>query len=406
MTTSSHIPQNHDLPPINHAAPLSINDPGDALALVQHTFGYLPQDSLVIIGLLDGRTGGNLRIDLEPVRRNPVQAGVRCAEWIAGAGAEPVPEAVLVAIMEDEPLSPEAPADHDQLLGTLADRLAELAGAQIAQVWYAAAGYVRDYDCHDEHCCPYPGTELHSAMAATWERLPVLLRTGELDPHEAVEEFLAVTPLVAEHRIREVQQQEACPPLTTSGALTVWEAALVRTEGASSAEWIHSETQRIPALLSSLDESWTPILLMLLTTRGAEFVLTAACPAEPDEQALREAIWGDSPLPPRWESVEALDSLLHELVPYASPRQREQLLGLKAWIEWIQGSGSRSAAFVEAVHREFPQRWRQAGYPVLAKTVEHYLQAVGVCSWARVKQSSYSWWKSRAINSSAEPGMD
>src|SRR5699024_8571635 len=97
MTThQSHYPQPSGSPA------LSIDRPGDALALVRHTFGQLPEDSLVLIGLHGGTTGGHLRMDLSPALMNPESAAETAAGWLAGPEAEPVPQALLSLIFSSE----------------------------------------------------------------------------------------------------------------------------------------------------------------------------------------------------------------------------------------------------------------------------------------------------------------
>ncbi|WP_258933097.1 DUF4192 domain-containing protein [Nesterenkonia pannonica] len=60
-----------------------LDRPGDALALVQHTFGYMPQESLVLIGLAGGSSGGHLRVDLAGGAADPYAMARQCAEWLA-----------------------------------------------------------------------------------------------------------------------------------------------------------------------------------------------------------------------------------------------------------------------------------------------------------------------------------
>lgn len=355
-------------------APLSVTDPGDALALVQHSFGHLPQDSLVILGLLQGFTGGHLRVDLEPALQNPVPMGRRCAQWLAGAEAEPVPEAVLVVILDSAPPAPDTPARHDSFLAALSEELQQLAEVRTTQVWHAGGGRIRDYHCHDGDCCPYPGERVAEVLDRTLQRVPELIPSRTPSPQEQVAAFLATSPLVTGRSTAADWDRPDATVTPMQTVKTVWESALDRTQRCGAADWLHTTKGWIPALLGPRESLTTAGLIMQIT--GAD---------DP---------WGDSPEPPPWERVEALDQLLHQLVPYAQPHQLEQLLGLKAWTEWIRGCGSSTDAFAAAVQQRFPERWADQQDPPLAALVRHWMSTVGVCPWARVKRTSYSWWKS------------
>ncbi len=370
--TPSHTPRNPSAD--SESAPLSVADPGDALALVQHSFGHLPQDSVVILGLLQGSTGGHLRVDLEPALQSPVPMGWRCAEWLAGPEAEPVPEAVLVVILDSAPLIPDTPGRHDLFLAALSEQLQRLAGVRTSQVWHAGAGRIRDYHCPDADCCPYPGEDVAEVLARSLQRVPGLAPSKTPSPQEQVDAFLAGNPLITAGAIAAAWAREEAPAVSKDKVRTIWEAALDRTQRCGGADWLHSTKGWIPALLRPAESLTTAGLIMRLT--GAE---------DP---------WGDSPQPPPWQRVEALDLLLHQLVPYAQPRQLEQLMGLKSWTEWIRGCGSSTDAFAAAVQQRFPERWADQQDPTLAALVRSWMSAVGVCPWARVKRTSYSWWKS------------
>lgn len=398
--TSSPIPKNPDSA-LNPAAPLSVQNPGDALALVQHTFGYLPEGSLVLIGLMDGRTGGHLRVDLSSGDARSSELGLQCASWIAGPDAFPVPEAVLAVIFDSHTPHPDAPDRHDPLLAALADGLEYEAEVALIKVWHCGDGYIRDYECHDSGCCPYPGEQAQQALVESLQRVPALAGTRAYSPRESVEAFLSHSPLMTEDRIRAVREHPTLTPQRLEAVMTVWDSALCRgarqrdTEGRADCEWVHLSPARAAVLLRTLEDPANVGLLMAVTTTGMSGLLTTA-------EELGHRVWGTSEIPPQWERVDALDTLLHQLVPCAVEAQLEEILGLKAWIEWIRGRGSHATAFAEEAQRLAPERWDCEQYPPLARSVLHCVTVVGVCSWAQVKQSSYSWWSTMAAENSSK----
>ncbi|WP_157984034.1 DUF4192 family protein [Nesterenkonia muleiensis] len=395
--TSTPTPQNPE-PALNAADPLSIEEPGDVLALVQHTFGYVPEDSLVLIGLMNGTTGGHLRVDLSPALDKPHWTGERCASWIAGPDASPVPEAVLAVIFDTQAPDPDAPDRHDVLLSALAEGLLTQAEARLIKVWHCGEGSIRDYDCCDADCCPYPGQDVQSTLAGAQRRVPALARTRAFSPEECVEAFLSVSPLITEEQIGRVRRHSAPAPELPEAVLTIWDAALCRgireAGGAGRADcgWIQSSPARMSALLGTLDSPAHTGLLMALTTSGIETTAARRLLSDGNAAELGHTVWGTSEVPPRWERVDALDSLLHQLVPFAEGCQLEQILGLKAWTEWIRGRGSNATAIAEMARELDPERWDSQSDPPLARTVLQCINRLGVCPWAQVKQSSYSWW--------------
>lgn len=81
--------------------PLSVVELGDALALTQHTFGRVPEDSLVLIGLRDGTTQGHLRVDLAPIASMPEAYAEQVAIWLT-ADPEKAPEGICVIVCDQQ----------------------------------------------------------------------------------------------------------------------------------------------------------------------------------------------------------------------------------------------------------------------------------------------------------------
>lgn len=143
-------------PAMPSRGPLEIQDPGDCLALLRHTFSSPPRDSLVVVGLLDGATGGHMRIDLAPALREPVSSARLIADCLAGEGSAPAPEAALVVLIGEVDPSPEQDRTWRACLDALRLMLESEYCVRIVQVWFLAGGHIRDPRCPDPQCCSLP----------------------------------------------------------------------------------------------------------------------------------------------------------------------------------------------------------------------------------------------------------
>ncbi|TLP96553.1 DUF4192 family protein [Nesterenkonia salmonea] len=383
---------------------LSIDRPGDALALVQHTFGHLPKDSLVVIGLSPGATGGHLRVDLAPVLEQPERMGAQCAAWIAGPEAAPAPEAAMAVIFDSERPDPDSPDQYDVVMARLEQGLLEQAGAALIKIWRVGQGLIRDYECSDTgETTSFPGEDADSALKATLQRIPELARNRASSPAESLAQFLATPPLATEAQQSVVREHSAPPPSREEAVITLWDAALRRCmreahDGSrTEAAWIHQAPEQASALLRTLEKPENVELLMAVTVSSLDTVGDTCdiLGAESASGMRMELAWGLSSHPPQWERVESLSALLHHLLPYAVDLQRAEILGIRSWVEWLRGSASTATVFADAVRQQHPELWASRTAPPVAHRVLHCIRVLGVCPLARVKESSYSWWLGR-----------
>lgn len=377
------------------SAPLSLDQAGDALALVRHSFGQLPTDSLVLIGLYGGTTGGHLRMDLAPGLQQPRRCAQKAAQWLVGPQADPVPEAVLAAVFTDA-----APQPHHHQGATLMRELADALQLQhqcpLLKTWYVGAGFVRDFDCTDPTCCPYPGLLVDDEVAACLARSPQLdSMSRPTAPEQAIETFLAV-PLAPSApspkkiaALRDAERQSNEPHHGGEEDLKLWEQAITEITATGRCESVQRPKQAAQLLRSAEDS----MLVQSLAPLAADSLATArlASPSstcgEPPAGQYVTVLTGQTDWAPDWARLEALDALLHLLAPYPGT-QRRNLLALKGWIEWAKGRGSSAAMAVGRCLEEDPC------HP-LAAILSELFEASGPCPWARVKQRSYGWWQNR-----------
>lgn len=174
---------------------LTISGAGDALALVAHTFGFLPVDSLVVVGLHGGRTGAHLRIDLGAGVDHPDGLAEWVCDHLAGPRTSPRPDGAVVYLFTDE--APAPPGWDDPSLRPYAALHASLTaalrvehGIQVAQSWWIGGGHIRDYDCHDARCCPFPGEDVQTAADSVLHAHMVYRGRSLRTPQQTVEDFL------------------------------------------------------------------------------------------------------------------------------------------------------------------------------------------------------------------------
>lgn len=390
-----------------NSAPLLLDRAGDALALVRHSFGELPSSSLVLIGVHRGTTGGHLRMDLAPALQQPRRSAQKAADWLAGPEADPTPEAVLAAVFTDT--APQAEQRQGRaVMNELSEILQRQYQCPLIKTWYAGAGFVRDFDCTDPRCCPYPGLTVEDELAAALARSPQLeTLVRPTAPKQAIETFLGV-PLspsapspdeVAD--LRNSAPDSHQPHQGINAALNLWEESIAEITATG-----HCESVQRPGhtaqLLNSAEDSLLVQSLAPLAAAGTDAACieqpdspdtdswksspTSSVPHKPHEQYLT-ALTGQTDCAPAWARVEALDSLLHLLAPYTGA-QRRNLLALKGWIEWAKGCGSNAALAITRCLEDEPDHQ-------LGCLFAELFDVSGPCHWARVKQFSHGWWQSR-----------
>lgn len=455
---------------------IRITAPGDAVALVHHTLGFLPEESLVVVGLHGDRTGAQLRIDL----RAGVDHPDGLAEWVgrhlAGPEVRPTPDGVVVLLFTDEEPTPPSWGDPAlrswaALHASLCESLQLVHGVEVVQTWWIGGRHIRDYDCLAPDCCPYPGLGIEaaasSAVGVRMAQAGRVLRT----PPEFVESFLRPDPRPAGELVGEVVSEAQDMDLRISEvhaaaeALRIWDdvlaeesvgTALADLEGLTAGpEDVRScpmpmgcapdEAGRLASLTATLESSDLAEAVLALAADGPEAVtvsvhlmglgeredLWAGCsagdldalwpalarawrrhlfdlpgpleafgaPREQDvppqdvaeiEAMLRShlqhyhrVLSGATGRRPRWDRIDALESVLHRLQPFLGEGARSTSLAMMAWIEWARGRGTISGAFVDRSVELAPLQ-------ILVRLVSGDRGRPIICPWAMVRDHSWA----------------
>lgn len=427
--------------------PLSLNRPGEALALISCTFGFLPKNSLVVIGLDQGTTGGHLRVDLPAgATQAPAESLTDFADSIAecllGADASPVPEAALVLVFAPEEAGPGS-SPYRGMLEALKIAFAAHGDTPIVHTWYIGGESIRDYDCADSRCCGYPGLDARREMDAVLQNHPLFAEQGVGRPRggpvpenqgpEAVVRWFESSPFeeerpmgelvysadeveqlredVAAYRTRfdSMAAQEGRPPYVCAAA---WDAAISRTEVSGSAGWLPECPDQLAAMLTAVTDSGlrdaiipmaaldfdTALCGYLVLSAGprsgrhrekiAELLGREGRPVPGDLDAAVEdfqaAFLGDTGRRPDWARIDALEMVLRMVHAFGDAPARSHVLSLMVWVEWARGRGSIAGAYADRCVERYPQNR-------LAQLLSRYMDVGGICPWAQVKQHSWSW---------------
>lgn len=405
---------------------LSVGEPGDALALVQHTLGFMPEDSLVIIGLMRGTTGAHLRVDLAAAADDPGRLARWAADCLGGAGTDPGADGTVVLLFGDAAPAPpmngeEALRPHAALCGALEAEMSRR-GMPVVQTWLVGGGSIRDYHCPDADCCPYPGQDVETAAHSVLNTHMVYRgRRALRTPTEITEAFLEDRrPLPAE---RDAVAAHAAPrrpgvagPDSAEHALAVWECALDdelagRLDDPEELHrWYLDHGEDLGAAASALADRQVRDALLVQAAVGVAPALAglrvsrSAAPGETPGEAL-ERLEGPSGPPPQlvtlvgefeaaflgatrrrpdWARIDALEALLSRLHHTVDDGVRVEVLAMVGWIEWARGRGSVAGAYLDRCRELEPAHG-------LADLLERAMGLGGICPWARVREHSWSY---------------
>ena len=261
-----------------------LNSPGEVAAAVPHFFGFVPDDSVVVLGLGPCGAGGRssicqgMRVDLGDVERDPARFGRWAVERLLDEGAV---EAIVLIY----------PRLGVEPLPSLYRRLSMLVCAQLRRnsltpldSMFVAGGRWWSFLCERPACCPPAGTQIDPAVSevaalSTYSGLVVLPSRSalaeSLRPYSAdtVERTRAACAALADARAAQTGRPWGESRLNWAEVRELW--ALADEVGATVAgpQW------QLP------DESAARLLLYLPDVRVRDYLATW-CATERAGQAL------------------------------------------------------------------------------------------------------------------------
>lgn len=347
------------------AQTLSLNTPGDTLAMVGSALGYRPSESLVLIGLFqtpdkEMSTGGFLRLDIPEEDFHPSSA-----DYAVSLIAEDHTAAVLVLYSENA----RNLEDTQKAVGTAL----EAADIPLMTTWHVTGETIRE--AHGGTAEKISDLDLSEAAAAHW--------TDEVrTPADDVAAYR--TARATDSELSALAQVQLATRLTADpvASLADWDKVLT---GETHTGKIAGDYELIASLNVALDSPNVLSGLIMLT--GTDFSTAAAVAAgeESDETvAIAEGtMLGTSATPPDWDKIDSLADALLVLAAYTTDETESQLLTLMGWIEFARGRNSRASAFLDAATALDEGN-------ALATLMNYYIGAGTHPQWARRRDTAWN----------------
>ena len=300
---------------------LPARGPEDLLAYVGHALGRLPEGSLVLLTLRDGRLRAVVRVDLPP---EEVDVGAWACAVAEVCRRDAAADATLCLALPD---GARATLARPGWAAALDDALAS-AGRPLTAAWTCARGRARPWwgsgvaeeGPLDPRAAPL---SLHlMTRGSVWDRAAVSDPVPRRGPAAARPDDARWRP----------PEQDA-PPARRAW-LAQWEPVLTGTARGRGAP--------APAVLGSplTRPAWRDGLLLHAAAPSG-----AATGDPGDEERILTAASGRAPA---WDRLDALRAGLRALVPVATPAVAAQALALAGWVGWARGHGSDADAHLTA----------------------------------------------------------
>lgn len=301
---------------------IKISSGADIIALVLHTLGYMPTESLVLLGMAGNRMRATLRIDLpRNGAGNETIATVVTSHMLSDVEAdgslfivftaEPdidgQPREALVEALMRELDKGGIPARDGWLvspkgwmsyldLGAQMNPLTEVTdGVMNAELTYRGSSY----EATDAASIP----EFTGDAPATAARIDALVTEDETDPFDTESE-----------------------PMVTARA--TWQDALDN----------RGTGEDNTALIAAFQD------VMIRDRLMADIVATAT-----SAEDYAKALMGELTEAPNWRRVDDAEATLAQLLTETPGAHRAPLLAVIGWLEWLKGRGTRAGQYFTAV---------------------------------------------------------
>ncbi|MDP9885132.1 hypothetical protein J2W21_002651 [Sinomonas atrocyanea] len=416
--------------------PITIRSAEDILAYVPHALGEWPEESLVAVGLADGRLGPTLRIDL-PARPKavPVRPAAlrRFSDTVADYLTHDAPVGAVLALYTRSAWAvPQAPP-HRDVLDAVAARLTE-AGVPVLEAWIVGPEHWRTVSCPDTSCCPWPGASVE-ALRTGRIGAEMVYRGSSYGPAGLPEAACPQPPPAAVAAALDAYVEDPgrwWDPLVFTAALAAWDEVLSEPRVAAPARVrLLAATLMRPALrdavlVASATDAGTAWRGTAATQGLRPGPVQAALPALPGGVPAAEAaaaldLWSEGPragegepvpcagregnagtpgMPPgssrefglilmgstgaapAWERIARLERIALGVAQMEEPELRAPALAVLAWVQWARGRGGRCLAFLERALSTDP------GYR-LALLLRGLVEQGELAGWARSRETAW-----------------
>lgn len=303
-----------------HQPTVRVSGPADLVAAVPHLLGFMPEDSLVLVGIgRHGRVGLTARVDLPADDELPPTLLDRLVNALHRAGAQ---SAVLLLYRQDPHVG-----DHLRLTAPLERRL-RTRGVALRDELVVWSGRFRSLRCQERSCCPPEGRPVPDPTSSPLAAGGVLTGRAVLPDRAAV---LASIDPVAPGELRAVsaaaaamqRQQEECLGTGVSPA---------RRSEQELAEWREVLGQAAEGTWSCQAEQVAALLVGLADVPTRDAMLLAAAEHEPG----------------------VVVSVLVEVVRRAGPQWLAPAAAALAWHAYLAGDGCLAGAALDRAETAEP----------------------------------------------------
>ncbi|MBG0741820.1 DUF4192 domain-containing protein [Paeniglutamicibacter antarcticus] len=333
---------------------LSIKTPDDFIALMGHSLGFWPQESLVCVLIDDHRIGGTLRVDLPRPGTNTDHFVDQIAHYV---GKDREATGVVFGLFTRSPWTLGQRRPHEEFVETLTERLGEQ-GVIVRDGWLVGNATFTNYlraDTGAETSHPLDGvlsSELNAELVFRGSsvettpsfRIPVLPRSD-------------LSAEVLRHSFR----IEAMNP----------RAAIVRAR----ALW----SKTLDATGEPTDDESAELIasLKFISVRDR---LLADIPGLDD--SMRDLLLGETQRPPHWQRVDRASDVLLHLYMRVDNADAAPVLTCLGIIQWWEGHGSKA-------HQCFQRTLESDPNYRLAQLTDQLVSAGILSTWATSRQTAY-----------------
>ncbi len=333
---------------------LSIKTPDDFIALMGHSLGFWPQESLVCVLIDDRRIGGTLRIDLP---RPGTNTDHLVEHILRNVGADREATGVVFGIFTSTPWAPGQLRPHEDVMESLTGKLSEQ-GVMVRDGWLIGETTFTNYlhmgtGAATSH--PLEGI-LSSELNAE-----LVFRGSSIETSPGFRIPVVGRPDLSTEVLRHCFRIEAMNPRAAiTRARTLWNKML---DGGG--EPTDDEAAELIANLK------------FITVRDR---LLADIPGIDD--SMRDLLLGQTKQIPHWQRVDRASEVLFQLYLRTDGRDAAPVLTSLGVIQWWEGHGSKAhQCFERALEADPDYRLAQLTDLLVCQGI--------VSDWATSRQTAY-----------------
>lgn len=336
---------------------LRVSEPRDLVAMVPYRLGFVPERSLVLVGLRGprSRVGLVLRVDL-PVADDIDALADQVTHYLRGDAAD---RAVAVVYSDD---ADDAVDAHAALLDAVRTSLRRHR-IGLTDAWQVGPDRYRSLTCTDPRCCPVDGWPVSDLQGSRVSAEMVALGVAVAPSRAQLLPDLSPLGATQLRAVEQVVQAGALGPDDDGAAwrsegLAAWRGLLEAEQALQVPEEPRTvrpldgvrRQQWIGSVLARLGDPWVRDALLLTAVRDAGDVpdVLAAEGPQPRTRSVLDGVFGPGePVAPDQDLLDAVRAALVHLVRHATGPRRAAPLAAMAWAAWWEGDGASAGELAD-----------------------------------------------------------